>query len=93
MTTSPVSEPRHLDGNALAGPLSEVFRVDLTAATRRCAVCGITGAFAELRVYAECPGLVVRCPGCDTVVLRLVHEGGVLWIDLGGTGYLRLRVK
>jgi hypothetical protein len=51
------------DGNVLAGPLSEVFAVDVTAATVRCAHCGMTGAVATLRVYAHAPGSVARCPG------------------------------
>ncbi|MDU0287802.1 DUF6510 family protein [Saccharothrix longispora] len=32
-----------MDGNALAGPLAEVFAVDLTAARARCGSCGETG--------------------------------------------------
>ncbi|WP_333937949.1 DUF6510 family protein [Streptomyces sp. HUAS 31] len=33
----------YVDGNALAGPLSEVFAVDVTPATSRCANCGCKG--------------------------------------------------
>ena len=36
----------HLDGNALAGPLGEIFAVDVTAAVGRCASCGLTGPIA-----------------------------------------------
>ncbi|QBJ89072.1 hypothetical protein D0Z67_01195 [Streptomyces seoulensis] len=44
----PTSPKRHrLDGNALAGPLSELFAVDLTVATRRCAHCGAEGSPAR----------------------------------------------
>ena len=34
----------HLDGNAAAGELSEVFAADLTTATATCAGCGATPA-------------------------------------------------
>ncbi|MFG1708232.1 DUF6510 family protein [Nonomuraea sp. M3C6] len=82
----------HLDGNALAGPLGEIFAVDVTAATGRCASCGLVGPVASLRVYGPEPGLVARCPGCDEVVLRLVRGPGTAWLDLRGTVSLRLNV-
>lgn len=80
----------HLDGNALAGPLGELFAVDVTAAIGRCASCGLTGPVASLRVYGPDPGLVGRCPGCDEVVLRLVRGPGTAWLDLRGTVSLRV---
>ncbi|WP_049563790.1 DUF6510 family protein [Nonomuraea sp. SBT364] len=80
----------HLDGNALAGPLGEIFAVDVTAATGRCASCGLAGPVASLRVYGPEPGLVARCPGCEEVVLRLVRGPGAAWLDLRGTISLRV---
>ncbi|WTD31992.1 DUF6510 family protein [Streptomyces sp. NBC_01643] len=41
----------YIDGNALAGPPSEVFAVVVTAATSPCANCGCTGPLARLNVY------------------------------------------
>jgi hypothetical protein len=79
-----------LDGNALAGPLREVFAVDVTAATVRCAGCGQMGVVAQLHLYARAPGLVARCPRCDTVVLRLVRSPDRAWLDLRGSVYLEL---
>lgn len=78
------------DGNALAGPLGEVFAVDVTAAGCRCVGCGATGPVAALRVYRHAPGLVARCPGCDQVVLRLVRTPDAAWLDLRGTFSLRI---
>ena len=78
------------DGNALAGPLREIFAVDMTAATSRCAACGQAGPIAALRVYAHAPGLVARCPGCDAVVLRLVRAPDSAWLDLHGAASLRI---
>jgi hypothetical protein len=80
------------DGNALAGPLHEVFRVDVTTAVGRCTACGRTGPIAELRVFDRAPGLVARCPTCDQVLLRLVHGPGRAWLDLRGLSYLQLPV-
>jgi hypothetical protein len=78
------------DGNALAGPLREIFAVDVTVAIGRCVNCGRTGPVAELRVYRHAPGLVARCPGCDAVVLRLVRTPDAAFLDL--TGALNLRI-
>ncbi|MBB5775819.1 DUF6510 family protein [Nonomuraea sp. NPDC051941] len=82
----------HLDGNALAGPLGEIFAVDVTAATGRCASCGLAGPVASLRVYGPDPGLVARCPGCEEVILRLVRGPGTAWLDLRGTVSLRVNL-
>jgi len=84
-----MSDP-HLDGNALAGPLRDVFAVDVTAATSRCASCGQVGAVAALHVYASAPGLVARCPGCEEVVLRMVRTPDAAWLDLRGAVSLRI---
>jgi hypothetical protein len=80
----------YVDGNALAGPLREIFAVDVTVATARCAGCGRTGSVAELKVYRHAPGLVARCPGCDEVVLRLVRRPADAWLDLSGAVHLQI---
>jgi ribosomal protein S27E len=78
------------DGNALADPLHDLFRVDLTAATGRCAGCGRTLAMTETRVFDHAPGVVARCPTCDQVLLRVVQGPGHAWLDLRGLTYLQL---
>lgn len=80
----------HLDGNAAAGALREVFAVDVTTAICRCAGCGRTDVFATVAVYTDAPGLVARCPGCDHVLLRLVTTPSGTYLDLRGLTYLRL---
>ncbi|TDD68691.1 hypothetical protein E1293_36730 [Actinomadura darangshiensis] len=85
-------DPPRVDGNALAGPLSELFAVDVTAATGRCVNCGLAGPIAGLRVYDRAPGLVARCPGCGHVVLRFVRTPDAAWIDLTGTVSLRVQL-
>ncbi|MFC5202430.1 DUF6510 family protein [Streptomyces kaempferi] len=82
----------HLDGNALAGPLSEIFAVDVTAATSRCAHCGYTGPLACLHVYGHAPGLVARCQQCSQVALRLTHTRGIVWLDMQGIASLAIPV-
>lgn len=80
------------DGNALAGPLSEIFAVDVVSAQGQCTGCGTTGPVAQLRVYGPRPGLVARCPACGQVVLRLVRGGESAWLDMRGTVSLRFRL-
>jgi len=80
------------DGNALAGHLHDVVRVDVTAAVGRCSGCGRTASMAEVRVFDHAPGVVARCPTCDQVLLRLVRGPGRAWLDLRGLTYLQLPV-
>jgi hypothetical protein len=78
------------DGNLLAGPLSELFALDITAGQVRCRGCGGTTEVATLRVYGPAPGFVGRCPGCDDVLLRVVRTPDAVWLDLGGVTSLRV---
>ncbi|MFE9100414.1 DUF6510 family protein [Actinomadura geliboluensis] len=92
MTALDDQDDAFTDGNAIAGALSEVFAVDLTAAESRCANCGRTGPVGALRVYARAPGFVARCPGCGHVMLRLVRGPGTVWLDLRGAVALAVPV-
>ncbi len=85
-----MSDATHLDGNAAAGALSQLFAVDVTAAITRCAECGQTGVFADTRLYVDAPGLVARCVGCDSVLLRVVTTPTDTYMDLRGLTYLKL---
>jgi ribosomal protein S27E len=73
-----------LDGNAAAGMLSELFVPDLTTARAKCAGCGATQTIGALHVYAHGMGMIVRCPGCDTAMLRLSRTPTHLWLDATG---------
>jgi hypothetical protein len=81
-----------VDGNALAGPLRELFTGDVTVASWQCADCGTHGVIAELRVYDHAPGLVGRCYGCETVVLRLVRAPDRAWLEINGTVRMQMPV-
>lgn len=76
--------PQRLDGNVTGGPLAAVLAFEVTTARCTCATCGATALFAELHVYADAPGMVVRCPSCEAVVLRLAETPGHTWADLRG---------
>ena len=84
-----MSDELRLDGNAAAGLLSEVFTAEATTAVATCASCGAEGALGAAHVYANAPGLVVRCPGCSAVLMRFARIRGRVVADLRGSVTLR----
>ena len=64
-----MADETHLDGNALAGLLVEVFGREMTAAVGCCGGCGARNAVGALLVYRAGLGDVVRCPACSAVLL------------------------
>ncbi|MEO8290427.1 MAG: DUF6510 family protein [Gaiellaceae bacterium] len=82
-----------LDGNAAAGTMEEVFAFEITTAVGTCDNCGAVAEFGTTTVYAQAPGIVVRCPQCEGVLLRLAHDdGGRYWLEMRGVRCLELRV-
>ena len=82
-------EKLRLDGNAAAGLLREVFATDMTAATGTCDGCGTTGPVGELHLY-KAAGMVLRCPHCEAVLMKIVSDGTRVWIDLRGVRTMQL---
>jgi hypothetical protein len=79
-----------LDGNATAGALAELFTFNITMAVTTCAHCRDTRSMSELRAYVRAPGIVLRCPSCDGVQLRLVQSTQRAWLDLRGIEVLQI---
>jgi len=79
-----MKDEARVDGNAAAGIFSELFVQDLTGARAKCAGCGTTRTIGALMVYAHGMGTVVRCPGCDAVVLRIARTPTHVWLDATG---------
>lgn len=80
----------YLDGNAAAGPLSEVFAVDVTSARGECAHCGDVSVIAKARLYPDDHGMVLRCSVCGDVIARASERAGKLCLDLRGLVWLEL---
>lgn len=85
-----MTEPTHVDGNAVASAFADVLGFDVTTAMLTCAGCGRVGVFAETHVYHRGPGIVVRCPGCDHVLARLVRTPADVHLDLRGAHSWRI---
>ncbi|MGN6273437.1 MAG: DUF6510 family protein [Protaetiibacter sp.] len=60
-----------LDGNAIAGPLAEVFGRDVTLAVMTCSGCRQRAVVARAMVYLTAMGAVARCPFCDLALVVL----------------------
>ncbi len=82
--------PRFLDGNAAAGELEALFGVDMTQTSGPCLGCGQQVIIAQAHAFLGGPGTVLRCPGCDHLLLRMVHSPDRTWLETSGLGYLEL---
>jgi hypothetical protein len=79
-----------LDGNAAAGNLEEIFPFEMTMAWATCANCGAGNAIGAVAAYMHGMGTVLRCPSCDSVLMRMAHMNGGYWLDMRGVRALRI---
>ena len=78
-----------LDGNAMAGLLAEVFGIELTAVIRTCGSCGTAAAVGAHRAYVSA-GVVLRCPGCGDVAIRIARLPDRDVVYVGGSWSVEL---
>jgi len=74
----------HTDGNHIAGLLAEFLAVEPTTTRRRCQSCHREHPLAAHRAYRGA-GVVLRCPGCGDVAVRIAERGDELVIEWRGT--------
>jgi hypothetical protein len=82
-----------LDGNAAAGALGELFAFEITSAATTCDGCGLGSAVGALALYGQEMGLVLRCPGCDHVMIVMTRPGGGWLLDLRGVRTMRVAAR
>lgn len=87
------SETLRLDGNAAAGLLGEIFARDLTIARVTCVECGATDSVGALHMYAQEMGAVLRCPGCECVILRASRTPTHVWLDATGARMIAIPIN
>ena len=80
-----------LDANAAAGVLFDIFNTEMTSSPTECAYCGREGEVGMLLAFMHGPGVVLRCPTCQNVVLRMVRTPDATYLDARGAVYLCLR--
>jgi hypothetical protein len=78
-----------VDGNAVGGLLASVFAADVTACPGQCAHCHTVSMVGTLRAYMRGPGVVLRCPACAEVVIRIVETPTTTLVDVSGATFLR----
>ena len=81
---------QHLDGNAAGGMLGMIFPFDMTMAVATCAGCGASHPLATVVAYMHGMGMVLRCPECDTALIRVAHARGRYYLDLRGARVLQI---
>jgi hypothetical protein len=79
-----------LDGNAAGGLLAELFSFEMTLAQATCAGCGAVAPIGAAMAYGHEMGTVLRCPGCDTALIRVARTHGRYFLDLRGVISLRI---
>jgi hypothetical protein len=84
------TEEMRLDGNAAAGALRELFAREVTVALATCTGCGKVEPVGALLEYGDGMGVILRCPWCDTAMLRIVRTPGWLRVDASGMSLLMI---
>jgi Zn finger protein HypA/HybF involved in hydrogenase expression len=85
-------EDLKLDGNAAAGAMRELFTFEVTTARARCDNCGAVAEVGAVMVYSNAPGIVFRCPQCESVLMRVASDGPRHWLDVRGVTWLEIHV-
>lgn len=73
----------HTDGNEIAGLLQDVFVAEFTTMERTCQSCGDRNPAGAHRTFHGA-GIVLRCPNCDDVALRIAELPDRLVFELRG---------
>jgi len=89
-TQTDINRELMLDANATAGLLYQIFSLEMTAAPTECVHCGNEAEIGTLLAFTHGPGIVLRCSGCENIVLRIVQTPEAIYLDARGAVYLRL---
>jgi hypothetical protein len=87
-----MSEAKWLDGNALAGLFHQLFGAELTDTPRGCQSCGAVRPVGAHRLYRGA-GMVLRCPVCSDVALRIAILPGRYVLHFAGTWRLDVAAR
>jgi len=79
-----------LDGNAAAGVLQAIFPFDMTLVQATCRGCGATKAIGATAAYMHGMGTIIRCPSCDTVLIRVAQARGRTFLDMRGVRVVQI---
>lgn len=74
-----------LDGNAVAGILAEAFGGEMTDERIGCPSCRSVWAVGQCHAYPGGPGAVVRCCGCDAILLVIARRRTMSCVEVHGS--------
>ena len=80
-----------LDGNAVAGIMQAMFGREMTASDAECANCGSVTEVGGMAAYTQAPGIVLRCPACSEVMMRIVETPQGFIFEARGTANFKMR--
>ena len=83
-----MTDERHVDGNALAAVLHDLFGREMTSHPACCGHCGAVNALGAVRVY-RAAGDVVRCPNCGSVLIVIVQHADGLRVSFESIRWLQ----
>ena len=73
----------HVDGNGIAGLLSELAAAEMTSVLRTCQECGDPQPLGAHLAYHGA-GVVLRCPSCGDVAMRIAVQDDRLVVEWRG---------
>jgi Zn finger protein HypA/HybF involved in hydrogenase expression len=85
-----ITQELMLDGNSIGGIFAEMFGIEITATPTQCATCDTPNDIGALRVFDQAPGIIMRCPACGNVMMRVVKTPEAYYIDARGAAFLRI---
>lgn len=88
--TRPGQEKARVDGNAIAGMLSDIFNGDTTMLAWRCGTCGTSGPMAEAIVDIDPECAIVLCRGCTHTLFTLFRDETGVSVRLAALGSLHI---
>ena len=80
-----------LDGNAAAGSLQAIFPFEMTLVQVTCTGCGNSNVIGATAAYMHGMGTVIRCPSCDTALIRVAQVRGHYLLDMRGVRVLEIK--
>ena len=72
-----------VDGNAVAGLLSDALQSDATLLKLTCGTCGDQSVLAEALVELDEAGAIVRCRSCTHTMLTLLRRPEGVTLRIG----------
>jgi hypothetical protein len=73
-----------VDGNAAAGPLGEILRLDITTAVGTCRHCGSAAALSETVVERDDDGVILLCRSCGHTLVTYISRDGQQYLEFAG---------